>query len=82
MIQELAAPQDFILTTETVPGPSALLSGTPSSETLALAASITASYSDGEMDDQIPVLATRGLERITLDGRVMNKSVFKNFMLS
>ncbi len=80
-LRKLAVKQDVLLNTCSVPGPTVLVSGDPSSEAVDLAVQITLSYSDAQEGEMQAVrVAGPGSERI-VSKMVPDKKAFKAFML-
>jgi tRNA U34 2-thiouridine synthase MnmA/TrmU len=80
-IRALARDGDFLLSTISVPGPTALLADSRSENFLKTAAEITASYSDAATDETIKVLVEGGGERSELMTHVKDKFLFEHHMV-
>jgi tRNA-specific 2-thiouridylase len=81
VLLSLSEHTDLILTTVTVPGPTALLLGNPSGELEELATVITVSYSDAKEGESTEVkLLERGEERYRI-GRRTDKRPLKVYMI-
>ncbi len=80
-IQSLATDEDLLLQTTTVPGPTVLVSGDISSEIERLVASITVSYSDAGIDQEmaVQVIGKGGKKLIQAEGR--DKKEFRLYMI-
>jgi tRNA-specific 2-thiouridylase len=77
----LANSRDIILVSTSVPGPTVLVSGDYSNESLEMAAEITAAYSDAKVGENISVRVTGGLGgEISVTG-VRDKAEFKSYMI-
>ncbi len=80
-ISALTGDQDIILTASTAPGPTVLMSGEYTHESLELAAAITLAYSDGRVNEALPVRVTgRGKEEM-LTAKVRDKGGFRDYMI-
>jgi tRNA U34 2-thiouridine synthase MnmA/TrmU len=81
LIQSLSDHRDVLLKSTSVPGPTVLVSGEYSEESLRLAAEMTASYSDLETD-RTTVVKLAGMvdDEISLK-RVRDKEEFKRYMI-
>jgi tRNA-specific 2-thiouridylase len=77
----LANSRDIILVSTSVPGPTVVVSGDYSNESLEMAAEITAAYSDAKVGENISVRVTGGLGgEISVTG-VRDKAEFKSYMI-
>ncbi len=77
----LANSRDIILVSMSVPGPTVLVSGDYSNESLEMAAEITVAYSDAKVGENISVRVTGGLGgEISVTG-VRDKAEFKSYMI-
>jgi tRNA-specific 2-thiouridylase len=77
----LANNRDIILVSMSVPGPTVLVSGDYSNESLEMAAEITVAYSDAKAGENISVRVTGGLGgEISVTG-VRDKAEFKSYMI-
>jgi tRNA U34 2-thiouridine synthase MnmA/TrmU len=77
----LADSKDILLVSMSVPGPTVLLSGDCSNESLKLAAEITAAYSDAEVGENISVRVIGVLDReISVTG-VRDKAEYRGYMI-
>jgi tRNA-specific 2-thiouridylase len=77
----LANNRDIILVSMSVPGPTVLVSGDYSNESLEMAAEITVAYSDAKVGENISVRVTGGLGgEISVTG-VRDKAEFKSYMI-
>ncbi len=73
--------KDILLVSMSVPGPTVLVSGDYSNESLELAAEMTVAYSDAKVGENISVRVIGGLEgEIPVTG-VRDKSVFRSYMI-
>ncbi len=81
MITALCRQGDTLLRVESFPGPTVLATGELSPEEMALAASITASYSDATMDQSVPVRVTRDSKDRILLASTKGKKDFHRFMI-
>lgn len=80
-IEVLTAPEDLVLDTPAVPGPTAVLLGDTSPEIEALAASITASYSDAKDHLEIEVRCSRNGKERVIQTRGRKKENFMGLMI-
>ncbi|SPD76260.1 Thiamine biosynthesis protein [uncultured Desulfobacterium sp.] len=80
-ILALSKDTDYILTSANGPGPVVLALGDFTDSSLALAASITASYSDAKEGTQTPVKIKRGEEQRLIMATAMKKTEFVCYML-
>ncbi len=80
-IESLAAPADAVLRTVDVPGPTALLQGDPSEDNLAIAAALTAAYSDARTGEpvRISIAGGRGTQERTVPAP--DKLGFRSLMI-
>jgi tRNA-specific 2-thiouridylase len=77
----LANDKDILLVSMSVPGPTVLVSGDFSNESLELAAEITVAYSDAEVGENISVRVIGGLGgEISVTG-VCNKAEYRDYMI-
>jgi tRNA-specific 2-thiouridylase len=77
----LANNRDIILVSMSVPGPTVLVSGDYSNESLEMAAEITVAYSDAKAGENISVRVTGGLGgEISVTG-VRDKAEFRSYMI-
>jgi tRNA-specific 2-thiouridylase len=77
----LANNRDIILVSISVPGPTVLVSGDYSNESLEMAAEITVAYSDAKVGENISVRVTGGLDgEISVTG-VRDKAEFRSYMI-
>lgn len=81
IITALAGKEDQILSAIFFPGPSVLLSGSPSEESLKLAASITASYGDSKNGEDMDISVEGKLTNRRLSAKVIDKEAFKSYMI-
>jgi tRNA-specific 2-thiouridylase len=80
-ILSLSGDTDLILTVESVPGPTVLLSGEITQESLELALSISASYSDAEEGQPVEVkMFGKGMDRVGRGTRI-GKGRFADLMI-
>jgi len=82
VISTLSGDEDLLLRPASVPGPTALLSGTASDEVLELAAAITAAYSDTEGREEIDVKLTGGKTEKVLQTENRDKQEFVSLMIN
>jgi tRNA-uridine 2-sulfurtransferase len=80
-IRSLAWNNDFILSTISVSGPTALLMDDATGAFLETAAEITASYSDAAMDGTIEVLVEGRSGQTGLTTHVRDKTLFESYMV-
>ncbi len=66
IIEQAAQPDSILLKSESVPGPSALLSGTEDTGTLAMAASICARYADCHAGEAADIAISQGGEQTNM----------------
>ena len=81
MIASLREEEDTILTVELFPGPTVLAIGDPSPEEMRLAASITVSYSDADINRSVVVRLARNFKNWTLVAKGKEKSDLHRFMI-
>ena len=82
VISTLSGDEDLLLRPASVPGPTALLSGTASDEVLELAAAITAAYSDTGGREEIDVKLTGGKTEKVLQTENRDKQEFVSLMIN
>lgn len=82
VISTMSGDEDLLLRPASVPGPTALLSGTASDEVLELAAAITAAYSDTEGRQKIDVKLTGGKTEKVLPAKNRAKEEFVSLMIN
>jgi tRNA-specific 2-thiouridylase len=77
----LANSRDIILVSTSVPGPTVVVSGDYSNESLEMAAEITAAYSDAKVGENISVRVTGGLGGEISATGVRDKAEFRSYMI-
>jgi tRNA-specific 2-thiouridylase len=77
----LANNRDIILVSMSVPGPTVLVSGDYSNESLEMAAEITVAYSDAKVGENISVRVTGGLGGEISATGVRDKAEFRSYMI-
>lgn len=80
-IGQLASHRDVLLTCRSVPGPTAVLLGRPSRETVEMAAAITASYSDAKEGAVALQMMGPREEAEEIQAGVGDKSAFRSLMI-
>jgi len=80
-IRDLAQPDDIIFSCQSIPGPTALLSGEYDMDVLKKAAEITAAYSDAKTAELVAVKATSNEGQSILWVNTPHKSRFRELMI-
>lgn len=80
MIESLAGEEDLMITTPSVPGPSALMTGVITDLTEGLAASMTVSYSDAKTAETPVNIRHKGKDRL-MQARGQEKACFIKYMI-
>lgn len=80
-IEKLAGPEDILLKTATLPGPTAILCFRGPPAELALAAALTAAYSDAPEGEAVEVTAGGPNESVTLTAVTPDKGSYRGMML-
>ena len=80
-IQDLSGDKDLILTTISVPGPTVLVSGDVSEETLQLSAGITLAYSDATNDRTTDVMVKGRMGEEIISATVRDKKEFRGYLI-